>query len=699
MRICASSGIDDAHPALPGVVVGDSQFHAGTMALSLLRLLIGRPVANREAEARKLGILEGVPAMGLDALSSASYGPEAALAILAAAGAAALGQIVPIMCAILVLLAILFLSYWQTIAAYPSNGGSYVVAKDNLGTGAGLLAASALMVDYLLNVAVGISAGVGALTSAIPALHPATLWVCLGILAAITLMNLRGTRETGRAWAVPTYLFVATLGAILAWGTWKGLVAVGHPHPVVSPPRPRQTTEALSLWLVLRAFASGCTAMTGVEAVSNGVSAFREKRVSQAHGTLAVIVCTLGVLLLGVAYLARSYGVMAMDQSQPGYQSVLSQLIAAVYGRGWFYYLTIGSVLAVLCLSANTSFVGFPRLCHLVAQDGFLPRPFALPGRRLVYSAGVLFLTSGAGALLVAFGGITDRLIPLFAIGAFLAFTLSQAGMAAHWRHALRQGTDPNAASTHLMRAKLAINGLGAIATGIALAIIIAAKFMSGAWLTLIVIPLAVVLLRSVRRYYDDLDRHILFGCHLTIDLQDQTQPTVLVPIERWDMVSRKAVEFALRLSPDVTALHITDLEGPDAEDKQHHLREEWRKFVAYPATSTGLQRPKLKLLHSEFRSVLAPVLRETEAVERRCPGRPIIVVLPELVEASWWQYMMHTHRDRRLRAKLLRQGGPHVGVAIVPWQVQQSDPDAAIAEEEPSPADQSNPPLQRAAS
>ena len=655
------------------------------MRPSLLRVLVGRPVGNREAEGLKLGILAGVPAIGLDAFSSASYGPEAALAILAAAGAAGLGQIVPITGAIVALLVILALSYWQTIAAYPNNGGSYIVAKHNLGTGAGLLAAAALMIDYTLNVSVGISAGVGALTSAVPALHAGTLWLCLGVLAALTLMNLRGTKEAGLAWAVPTYLFVATLGLILVWGTWKGLTAGGHPHPVVPPPKPSHATEALSLWLLLRAFASGCTAMTGVEAVSNGVGSFREKRVRHARGTLAVIVGTLALLLLGVAHLAHGYGVMAMVQTKPGYQTVLSQLVGAVYGRGWFYYVTIGSVLAVLCLSANTSFVGFPRLCHLVAQDGFLPRPFAVPGRRLVYSVGVVFLAGGAGALLVAFGGITDRLIPLFAVGAFLSFTLSQAGMAAHWRNVLRERHRRGAGSAYAARAKLAINGLGAVATGVALAIILAGKFLSGAWLTLIVIPIVVLLLRKVRRYYDDLDHLVLRSSQRTIDPGDHIPPTVLVPIERWDSVARKAVEFALRLSPDVTALHITDLEGPDAKEEQQRLRDEWQRLVTRPAAAARSHSPTLKLLHSEFRSVLAPVLRAIEETERRCPGRPITVVLPELVEAGWWQYVMHTHRDRRLRAKLLRQGGPRVAVAIVPWQVRPSNPDEAIEEEEPA--------------
>ena len=332
-----------------------------SFSFSLVRLFVGRPIANREAERRNLGVFTGLPAMGLDGLGSASYGPEAALTILAVTGPAGLGVIGPVTWVILVLLAILFFSYWQTIAAYPNNGGSYVVAKDNLGTNAGLLAAAALMVDYLLNVAVGISAGVGALTSAVPALHPSTLWLCLGILAVITVTNLRGTLESGLAWAAPTDLFVASLGSILAWGTYKAMASGGHPHSVIMPPHAPRAREAVTLWLLLRTFASGCTAMTGVEAISNGVNAFREPRVRHAHGTLAAIVIILGLLLLGIAHVAQAYGVMAMDQTREGYQSVLSQLVGAVYGRGWFYYVTIGSVLAVLCLSANTSFVAFPR--------------------------------------------------------------------------------------------------------------------------------------------------------------------------------------------------------------------------------------------------------------------------------------------------------------------------------------------------
>ena len=646
--------------------------------MSLTTLLIGRRLANQEAQGRKIGALEGVPAMGLDGLGSAAYGPEAMLTVLAAVGAAGLGAVQPITWAILVLLAILFLSYWQTITAYPSNGGGYTVARENLGRDAGLLAAAALMVDYTLNVAVGISAGVGALTSAIPALHPYTLWLCLGILAAITAVNLRGTKESGIALAVPTYLFVATLVFILAAGAWTTWTGSGHPQPVVPPPAVQGATEAVTLWLVLRAFAAGCTAMTGVEAVSNGVSAFKEPTVTYAHRTLAIIVAVLGLLLLGIAYLAHVYGVMAMDETKEGYQSVLSQLVGAVWGRGWLYYVTIGAVLAVLCLSANTSFVGFPRLCRQVASDGYLPRAFAIPGRRLVYTVGVLFLAAGAGGLLALFGGITDRLIPLFAVGAFLAFTLSQAGMTMHWHRA---------GHGHANRLRLGINGIGAAATGTALAVILVAKFAEGAWLTLIVIPATLVLLRVVHRYYANLDRQLLSGVRRRTDFSEHAPPLVIIPVARWDQISQKAVTYAVRLSPEVTALHCTDLEGPEAEEHEAGMRGEWRRYVEQPASEAGLPPPRLLVVPSPYRSVLAPLLRVIGDLKRDHPGRAIAVVLPQLVEARWWEWLLHTHRERRLRTALLRAGGLDLATVGVPWHIEAPEPGQILAEEEPKPA------------
>ena len=645
--------------------------------MSLATLLIGRPIANKEAEGRKLGVLEGLPAMGLDGLGSAAYGPEAMLTVLAVVGAAGLGAVGPITWVILGLLAILFFSYWQTIAAYPSNGGAYTVARENLGSNAGLLAAAALMVDYMLNVAVGISAGIGALTSAIPALHAYTLWLCLAVLRRNPSQPAWHAGERPRVCGTDLRLRRESRVHSRHWGL-EGLDWRRSSQPVVAPPAVPEGTAAVTLWLLLRAFAAGCTAMTGVEAVSNGVSAFKEPRTLHAHRTLTAIVVVLGLLLLGIAYVARVYGVMAMDQTKDGYQSVLSQLVAAVWGRGWFYYVTIGSVLAVLCLSANTSFVGFPRLCRQVASDSYLPKAFALPGRRLVYTAGILFLAGGAGLLLVAFGGITDRLIPLFAVGAFLSFTMSQAGMAAHWR---REGRG------HADRARLVINGVGALATGAALAIILAAKFIEGAWLTILVIPATLVLLRVVHRYYANLDGQLLSGRQRSLDLREHTAPVVLIPIGRWDRISQKALTYAVRLSPEVTALHCTDLAGPDAEEQETKIRGQWRRYVEQPARDAGLPAPKLLVEPSPYRSVLAPLLRTIEELKRRHPGRPVAILLPLLVEARWWERLLHTHRERRLRAALLRHGGSDIAVVGVPWQLEAPAPEQVLAEEEPRPA------------
>ncbi len=405
--------------------------------------------------------------------------------------------------------------------------------------------------------------------------------------------------------------------------------------------------------------------MTGVEAVSNGVNAFREPKVRNAHGTLAAIVAILALLLIGIAHVAQSYGIAAMDQTKPGYQSVVSQLVGAVCGRGWFYDVTIGSVLLVLCLSANTSFVDFPRLCRLVAQDGFLPRPFAVSGRRLVYSVGVLFLAVGAGGLLLLFRGITDALIPLFAVGAFLSFTLSQAGMAARW---MRE------AGGRWRRLKLAINGFGAVATGLALLVILAAKFTEGAWLTVIVVPLTIVLLHAVWRYYDEIDRQVLRGGRQALDLSAAAPPVVLVPVVQWDRVAKKALEYALRLSPDVTALHLVDLEGPDADDRVAQLRTDWHDFVEAPAASSGIVAPKLEIIPTQFRSMTGPVLKAVDAARKGGADRPITVILPELVDRHWWGSLMLVNRERRLRATLLRQGGFGIVVSTVPWQLRLAD-------------------------
>jgi amino acid transporter len=514
--------------------------------MRLGNLLLGRPLATNEQSEQKIGVVAGVAALGLDGLASSAYGPEALLAVLLPLGAAGLHYAGPITLLILGILTLLYLSYLQTIAAYPGGGGSYTVARENLGTRAGLWAGAALMIDYVLNVAVAISAGIAALVSAFPGLHRYTLALCLTTLLIIALVNLRGTVEAGWAFAVPTYLFLGCFAAVLAAGIGK--VALGHGRPqAVVPPHPLPTTTTVvGLWLLMHAFAAGCTAMTGVEAVSNGISVFRAPAVSNARRTLTAIIAALGLLLGGIAYLCRVYGIGAMDQGQPGYQSVLSQLVAAVFGRGVFYYVAIGSLLLVLCLSANTSFVDFPRLCRLVAADHFLPEAFTVVGRRLVYSVGIVFLSITAGLLLIGFGGITERLIPLFAAGAFLAFTLSQAGMVVHW-YRQRTTAQGGAASSWI---KLLVNGAGAVATGSALVVILVAKFRDGAWITVLTVAALLLLFWTIKRYYARVDRQI--RTRAPLDLGRDQPPVVVVPVERWNKLIDKALRLAVEMSPEV---------------------------------------------------------------------------------------------------------------------------------------------------
>ena len=616
----------------------------------LIDCLFGKPLASDEDAAEQIGPAAGVPIFGLDALGSAAYGPEAALTLLIPLGLGGIHYIVPISGGIIVLLAIVYISYRQTIEAYPTGGGSYTVASQNLGTFAGLLAAAALMIDYVLVVAVGISAGVGALVSALPHWQPYTLPLCLGALVLITLVNLRGVRDTGVAFLIPTYLFVGCLLAALTLGLWKTMLSGGHPAPVYQPPKLAAVQEAASVWLLLKAFASGCTAMTGVEAVSNGVTAFREPRAQAARRTLSIIIALLILLLAGIAYLCRVYGIGATRPGEAGYESVLSQLVGAVAGKGWFYDVTIGAILLVLVLQANTAFADFPRLCRAIAQNGYLPRAFANRGRRLVYSHGIYVLGFLAGALLLLFGGVTDRLIPLFAVGAFLAFTLSQAGMVGHWKR--ERGARA--------WSSLLINGVGAMATAITVVIIIVAKFSEGAWITLLLIPGLLGLMRGVRHHYDRVTREI--ACHTGLSTDHLRPPLVVVPIEAWTRIAEKALRFALTLSPDVMAVHIA------AEDANGRLSQVWRSYVEEPTRQVGVPIPKLVVLKSPYRFVITPVLNYVLELERKHPDRQIAVVVPNLVERRWYHRLLHNQHGELLTALLLLKGNQRIVIINVPW-------------------------------
>ena len=621
--------------------------------MSVLDVLLGKPLTTADERGEQIGATAGIPIFGLDALSSAAYGPEAALTLLIPLGLAGVHYILPVSLAIIVLLTIVYFSYRQTIAAYPGGGGSYTVASENLGTYPGLLAAAALMLDYILTAAVGISAGVGALVSAEPKLQPHTLAICLGILIVITIVNLRGVRETGIVFMIPTYAFLGSLLLAIAVGLTKTVFAGGHPVPVVAPPVISGPAVAtVSLWLLLQVFSNGCTAMTGVEAVSNGVRAFREPTVRNAQRTLTVVIGFLIILLAGIAYLVRAYGIGATAPGQAGYQSVLSMLVAAISGRGWFYYLTIGSVLVILCLSANTAFADFPRLCKAVAENGFLPHVFGFRGRRLVYTQGIVILAVITGVLLIIFGGITDRLIPLYAIGAFLAFTLSQAGMVNHWAKKRGRG----------YRHSMFVNGFGAIATGITLLVVLVAKFTEGAWVSVLIIAGTIWLMLWVRRHYDRVERETKLDAPLQID--GITTPIVIVPVNDWTTIAQRALQFALTLSPEIHAVHV------NLEDEECDLPQKWHELVEEPVKRAGGKPPNLVTLSSPYRFVMKPILEYILEIEARNPGRQIAVVVPELVERHWYHYPLHNQRAELLKFFILLKGSRNIVLVNVPWYI-----------------------------
>ncbi len=619
--------------------------------MAFLDVLLGKPLASEEDSEQKIGVATGVPTFGLDALGSAAYGPEAALTILIPAAAAGIAYVMPLSLIVIGLLAVVYFSYRQTIDAYPRGGGSYTVASENLGQNVGLLAAAALMLDYLLDVGVGISTGVGALVSAVPRLQPHTLAMCLGILVLLTVISLRGVRENGLIYTVPTYLFVVCMLGVLGWGTVKVLLAGGHAVPVVAPPAPGKALAAVSAWLLIRAFASGCTALTGVEAVSNGVMAFKEPTSQNARRTLAVIVALLAIFLAGIAHLTRAYGIMATDPGAKNYQSLLSMITAAVAGKGVVYYVTIGSILVLLSLSANTAFADFPRLCRAIAEDGYLPRFFAIRGRRLVYTEGILVLTVLSAVILTVFGGVTDRLIPLFAIGAFSAFTLSQAGMVVHWK---REG-GPR------WRVYLAINLIGAIATGLTMLVVLVAKFAEGAWITVLMIPLVIWMMRSVNRHY----RRVRTETKIDrLDIEPMPKPVAVVPVAGWSRASALALQFACTLSDDVRVVHV---ECPDEVGEE--TSKAWQADLDSAAERGGSPvRPRVVNVSSPFRFITSPILKYVMEVLRECPEHRVAVVVPELVASHWYEYLLHNHRSTALKGLLLLQGARGVVVINVPW-------------------------------
>jgi hypothetical protein len=431
-------------------------------------------------------------------------------------------------------------------------------------------------------------------------------------------------------------------------GLYKVAVSGGHPVAMVAPPRQAAALQAVGLWILVKASASGCTALTGVEAVSNGVQAFRKPVVPAARATLTAIIAILIVLLGGIAVLLKYYGIMATDPGAPGYQSVLSMLTAAVAGKGIFYDVTMFSVLLVLCLSANTSFADFPRLCRMIARDDYLPHSLTTRGRRLVFSQGIWALAILSGLLLILFGGVTDRLIPLFAVGAFMAFTLSQAGMVGHWRRTAK-GFSP----------AMIVNGIGVLATGITVVVIVVATFVEGAWVVVLLLPALLVFMGHIKRHYEQAGKEVELKGGVVLSAENLTPPIVLVPVDRWNAATEKALQFAMTLSPDVEAVHVTC----DA-DEEHPT---W-KWAQDPPTGTRV--PKLVTLPSPFRLVVHPIVDYVLKVEKENPERTVAVVIPTMVERHWYHYFLHNQRGQMLTALLLLGGDDRINIVNVHWRL-----------------------------
>jgi len=600
------------------------------------RLVLGRPLPSSEAQNERLSRSGALGAFGLDALSSVAYGPDEILYVLILAGAAGTALDLPIALAITALLAIVVASYRQTIFAYPQGGGSYTVARENLGIGPGLLAAAALMVDYLTTVAVSVTAGVEALVALIPGLGAHRVTLDVACIVVLVVVNLRGVREAGALFILPTYIFIGSLAALLLWGLLR-LVTGGLP---VLHDAPTHVTEGVSVFLVLRAFAGGCTAMTGVEAIANGVPALRPPSPRNAAATLIMLAATLGALFLGVAFLGRAVGAIPSDQA-----SVIAQVAQAVAGATPLFALVQLSSAVILLLAANTSFNGFPLLAAIMSNDGYLPHQFVHRGSRLAYSNGIIVIGVLAIGLVIVFNGSTHALIPLFAVGVFLCFTLSQAGMVRHWLAHHGAG----------WRIKMAINGLGAVTTGTVTAIVVAVKFTEGAWLIAIIVPALILLFVRIHAYYGRARQE------LAIDLLPPLTPiihTILVPVAALNRPAYHTLAYARSLTDHVIAVYIAD-----SDEHKAQMRQKWAEW--------GPDIP-LVVLDSPYRAVVGPLMRYIEEVDARDPDDLLTIVLPEMVPDHWWDNALHNQTALRLKAALLFR--PNTVVTSVPYHMRRTN-------------------------
>ena len=652
------------------------------MAYTLKRLLVGKAKKTAQAIHERLTKKTGLAVFASDALSSTAYASEEILLVLAVAFAAgqanAFNYVVPITLVIAVVLTIVAISYRQTIYAYPSGGGAYIVAKENLGTTAGLVAAAALLVDYILTVSVSISAGVAAITSA--AQGTSLAWIdqhkvilCLALILFIAVANLRGVRESGALFAGPTYSFVFSFLFMIGYGIVHYFL---DPHAYVANPTESLKLaegyhlQPLSLFLLLGAFSNGCVALTGTEAISNGIPAFKQPEARNAATTLTWMAALLATMFIGTSIMAYLYHVHPKEN-----ETVISQFARIIFTgpMAWFYYIIQGTTALILVLAANTSFADFPRLASLLARDRFVPRQFATRGDKLVFSNGIIILAVFSAVLIVAFGGDTSRLIPLYAVGVFLSFTLSQSGMVRHWWKAARAArssetiANDSSEKDRVARAKvlseaghwrksIVVNGLGAIATFVVLAVLVVTKFIHGAWIVVVLIPLLVALFRAIHSHYLDV------ATQLTTQGMDGLRPIrheVIVPVSGIHRGVLRALQYAKTIAPQhVTALYI----NVDDEATQK-LREKW---------STWVDGIELVVIASPYRSLIGPLSRYVDRRMKAHPDQMVTVVLPEFVPARWWHHLLHNQSSLMLKGALLFK--PNVIVTSVPYHLKTID-------------------------
>jgi amino acid transporter len=609
-----------------------------------VRDVTSHPPAGRDRgeERHRLTAFEGLAALSLDALSSVAYGPEAIVVVLAAAGTVGLEYTLPVTVAIVVLLAVLVVSYRQVIAAFPGGGGAYAVAGRHLGRQPSLIAAASLIVDYVLNAAVGVSAGVAALTSAFPALYSGRVWVCLGVLAVITAINLWGVAESARVFIVPTVAFILAIAVVIAGGLLRS-------HPVIAPSGHLPgVAESVGVLLLLKAFASGCSALTGVEAIANAVPAFREPRARRAQHTEMWLGILLGVMLIGIAVLIRKFHV-----APSATRTSLAQLAAASVGHNVVFYAIQLITTVLLALAANTSFAGLPVLASLLARDNFLPHLFLLKADRQVHRYGISVLAVAAGILLVVAQGNTQALVPLFAIGVFVGFTLSQAGMVRHWREQHGRGWTGRAM----------INGLGAVMTLAALAIELISKFTQGAWLVVLVIPLLVLMFTRIRATYDRIGALLELG--RVPDPPERLSSLVVVPVGGMSRLTREAVSAALSLGDEVVAVTVCYAE-PEEERVDASFREQWDAW--HPDVP-------LVTLRTAHRSLAPPIVKYLRTLEAEERYHRVVVLIPEVQPARPWQWILHNQRGVVLSGAI-RQGTENVVICRLRFRIESLAPD-----------------------